>query len=87
MALVRITGRVVKVTERSGRKVNTDTGEARDWAFTLARVLVADQDVVEVSFFQDGTCPVPDAGDQIDLMCEASARNGRLNIAADSIWT
>jgi len=86
MALVRVTGRVTKVTSRSGTKVNTDTGEARDWAFTSVRVLVADQDVVEVTMFADSAVPVPAAGDQVDYLVDAAARGGRLNLSVDSDW-
>lgn len=84
--LLRITGRVVRTDNKSGTKVNPSTGEARDWSFDVIRVLVADQDVAEVTRFADSSTPLPAVGAEVDYAVNAEARGGRLNVQLDKPW-
>jgi hypothetical protein len=54
--------------------VDKVTGEvtSRPWAFNVVRVLVAGQDVAEVTIFRDNSTPVPAVGDEIDYAVEMS---------------
>ena len=85
--MLRVTGQVVRTDNKSGTKVDTVTGEARNWAFDNIKVLVADQAVVEVTRFSDSSTPLPVIGAAVDYAVEVAARGGRLNINLDKPWT
>ncbi len=84
--MLRVTGKVVRLDSKSGTKVNTETGEARAWAFDVIKVLVADQAIVEVTRFADSSVPLPDVGESVDYAVECAARGGRLNVQLDKPW-
>ncbi len=84
--MLRVTGKVVRLDSKSGTKVNTETGEARAWAFDVIKVLVADQAIVEVTRFADSSVPLPDVGEPVDYAVECAARGGRLNVQLDKPW-
>jgi hypothetical protein len=83
--MLRVSGRVVRVDERSGSKADQSTGEIRPWSMRIVRVLVAEQDIVEVATFgSDG--PVPTVGEAVDLAVEASVFKGKLSLALRNTW-
>lgn len=84
--MLRVTGKVVRTDTKSGTKVDTTTGEARNWSFVNIKVLVADQAIVEVTRFSDSSTPSPAVGDAVDYAVEVAARGGRLNINLDKPW-
>jgi len=84
--MLRVSGKCLRVEERSGTKLNEATGELRPWAFDVCRILVADSDVVEVTRWANSPVCQPGRGDYVDWLVDVSARGGRLNVALDSEW-
>jgi len=82
--MFRVTGRVTRITERSGDKTNEATGEIRSWAMTLYTVLVADQGLVEVSDFSAE--PLAAKGDSVDWAVLVSPRGQRLSVSYEDDW-
>lgn len=85
--MFRLTGRVVKVSEKSGSKADTKTGEVRLWAMDIYTVLVAEQAIVEVVRFAGSAIPAPAVGANIDWAVEVSPRAGnRLSVSVVDEW-
>lgn len=84
--LVRATGRVLRTDYKSGAKTDPTTGEIRPWSFNTVKVLVAEQDIVEVTMFGDSTTPVPHVGAEIDWAVVVQPRGGRVNVQLDKPW-
>jgi len=90
MALLRVTGEVTKFERKTGRKVNKETGETRDWCLDKFKVLVAKQDVVDVQRFSDGEDAAALVGELVDWLvtCEARMYQGsaQQSVDYDSDW-
>lgn len=84
--MLRLTGRVVRTDLKSGNTADKTTGELRAWSFTIVKVLVAEQDIAEVSIYSDSTTPVPAVGSEVDYAVIATVRGSRLNVTLDKPW-
>lgn len=84
--LTRITGRVVRVDSKAGTKINEQTGEARAWGFDVIRILVAEQDVVEVQRFKDNTTPAPAVGTEVDYAVTIDVYRNKPSASLDKPW-
>lgn len=86
----RITGRVVRIDQKTGVKETADakSGEVtrKPWAFDIITVLVADQAIVEVTRFGDSAVPLPAVGAQVDYAAAVAVRGSRLNVQLDKPW-
>lgn len=88
--MLRVTGRVVRTDVKSGTKANATTGELRDWSFTVVKLLVAEQDITEVTMFGDSATPVPGVGTEVDWAVDVNVRETgarRVNVQLDKPWS
>lgn len=76
-SLARVTGNVLNVSHRSGKK--KETGEP--WSMTNVLVLVAGSGVSEVSWPSDASAPVP--GDEIDVLVSLSVYRNEPQLRAE----
>lgn len=76
----RVTGTVLKVDVRNG----TSAATGQPWSMTTARVLVADEDICDVTVTKDylQAFGALGKGEEVDLFVTVRASKGYLNIDA-----
>jgi hypothetical protein len=74
--VLRLTGKVVKIDQRSGQSPDKVTGELKPWSFDIITVLVADQAIVPVQKFSSNATQTPPIGAQVDVAVEVDVFRG-----------
>lgn len=80
MAILRVTGDVVRVDQKNGEK------NGRAWRMSIARVLIANQSISEVTLFEDSGVR-PDVGDAVDWAVDVNPRGNFLSVQYDGQWS
>lgn len=83
-AAARVSGTVLRVSERSGTKINAETKESRAWKMTTARVLVGGENIADVTM--PDTVVMPEKLDVVDWLVSVRASGSFLNLDYVSEW-
>lgn len=84
-ATVYVDGNVVKVERKRGDMIASDTGQRIEWDYIEGRLLTPEFDTLDVRFPSDGSIPVPDRSELVQLRCEARATSGGLRLTVQDV--